>query len=346
MSEKSNIAWTDSTAGPWLICTEVSTGCGHCYSRELMLSRLQYLARKAFKSAGFTDWETRPVWGDTAPRILTRDFRGKMLAMNRKPWIENHTGKGFSEAELSPGFNPQWYHRRRSFPSLIDWLDDMPAGMIDQDGNKLDPIAVLAEFLDTLRQCDQMTHILCTKRPENWRKRVEAAAEHVEAFYDADSSDPLLLMWLNQWLDHEPPANIILLASVENQEQADKRIPQLLAIPAACRGLSLEPLLGPVDLCLGSYYEAQEVREERGRLDISWVIVGGESGPDARPCRVDWIRSIVAQGKAAGVETFVKQLGSTSCAGREDSYILRHKKGGDPAEWPSDLRVQQFPKGF
>ena len=321
-----------------------------------MLSRLQHLARKAFKSAGFTDWETRPVWGDTAPRILTRDFRGKMLAMNRKPWIENHTGKGFSEAELSPGFNPQWYHRRRSFPSLIDWLDDMPAGMIDQDGNKLDPIAVLAEFLDTLRQCDQMTHILCTKRPENWRKRVEAAAEHVEAFYDADSSDPLLLMWLNQWLDHEPPANIILLASVENQEQADKRIPQLLAIPAACRGLSLEPLLGAVDLEKYIMPTVQDVQaiyagEQPSWPRINWIIIGGESGPNARPCEIGWIRSLVKQGLAAGTSVFCKQLGAAPIEpDAEHDWRpvpgITNKKGGDPAEWPADLRVQQFPKGF
>jgi protein gp37 len=146
-------------------------------------------------------------------------------------------------------------------------------------------------------------------------------------------------------LEGKAPPNIILLTSVENQEQADKRIPELLKIPAACRGLSLEPLLGPVELKL------PRIQELRGILNgtapsIDWLIIGGESGPNARPCNVDWIRSLVAQGKAAARATFVKQVGSNSQMGREDAQIIRDKKGGAPDEWPADLRVQEWPKGF
>ncbi len=333
-----------------------------------MLSRLARIARKAFKAAGFTDWETRPVWGDTAPRILTRDFRGKMLAMNRKPWICNGCGNAQKENVECEQCGLEYFHRRRSFPSLIDWLDDMPAGIIDQDGNKLDPIAVLAEFLDTLRQCDQMTHILCTKRPQNFRGRLNDVCRHLEDHPPA-GSDSRLWGWILNWVTGEHiPKNIIVLASVENQEQADKRIPQLLKIPSACRGLSLEPLLGEVviaDRFLGLGSDSPDAKSNPPSPKIGWLIIGGESGPQARPCNVDWIRSLVKQGHAAGVATFVKQLGPTPKVGMEYSeringywefgdqsqvqrgepgiYQIFDKKGGNPAEWPADLRVQQWP---
>lgn len=93
---------------------------------------------------------------------------------------------------------------------------------------------------------------------------------------------------------------------------------------------------------------------------IDWVIVGGESGHDARPCRVEWIRDVVRQCVAAGVAVFVKQLGSNPAGddrpppavdpetGWQTLHVMqmltiRDPKGGDPAEWPEDLRVRQFP---
>jgi protein gp37 len=90
------------------------------------------------------------------------------------------------------------------------------------------------------------------------------------------------------------------------------------------------------------------------------VIVGGESGPGARPCDVAWIRSIVEQCRAAGVPAFCKQLGADPCEaipGKEETravnapfmgggwshLTLRDRKGGDLDEWPEDLRVREFP---
>lgn len=120
--------------------------------------------------------------------------------------------------------------------------------------------------------------------------------------------------------------NVWLGTSVEDQAAADERIPHLLATPAAVRFLSCEPLLGPVDLDM-------VVTEGTGCLD--WVIVGGESGRKARPCDVSWVRSLVGQCRAADVPVFVKQLGA--------AHRLYDAKGGDPAEWPEDLRVRQWP---
>lgn len=79
---------------------------------------------------------------------------------------------------------------------------------------------------------------------------------------------------------------------------------------------------------------------------IDWVIVGGESGPGARPCDVEWIRSIVAQCKDAGTKVFVKQLGTSFAIQQRDWCTARRhdRKGGDITEWPEDLRVREFPE--
>ena len=91
------------------------------------------------------------------------------------------------------------------------------------------------------------------------------------------------------------PANVWMGVSVEHQDYV-WRIDHLRTVPAAVRFLSCEPLLGPLDLDL------------RG---IDWAIVGGESGPGARPMDLDWARSIRDQCQAAGVAFFLKQLGGT-----------------------------------
>jgi len=137
----------------------------------------------------------------------------------------------------------------------------------------------------------------------------------------------------------EPGSNVWCGVSVENQEQAAARIPLLVETPAAVRFLSVEPMLEPIQLHL------------LADSAIHWVIVGGESGPNARPCNVSWIRDIVKQCKYAGVPVFVKQLGA-SCYSthREDQQSkpilvdLHDFKGGDISEWPEDLRIREFPR--
>lgn len=168
------------------------------------------------------------------------------------------------------------------------------------------------------------------------------------------------------------PAHIWSGTSVENQKAAEDRIPHLKRVSTrGVRFLSCEPLLGPLDLrqLLGPV-DYQTAPWGDGR--IHWVIVGGESGRGARPCDVAWIRSIVQQSAAAGVACFVKQLGAVPAIDSAEwarvadytdrrtadvvtVYVppksearvlmpLRDKKGGDPTEWPDDLRVRQFPE--
>jgi protein gp37 len=130
----------------------------------------------------------------------------------------------------------------------------------------------------------------------------------------------------------KPLSNVWLGVSCEDQQRADERIPWLLKTPAAVRFVSAEPLLETVELDLSG---------------VHWVIVGGESGHRARPCNAAWIRDIILQCRSAGVACFVKQLGSEPRPSHAPSDVavrfLKDKKGGDPAEWPADLRVREFP---
>jgi protein gp37 len=126
------------------------------------------------------------------------------------------------------------------------------------------------------------------------------------------------------------------------EDQANKkRIDVLREIPAAHRFISLEPLL-----------------EDIGVLDlrgISQVIIGGESGHNARPFDIAWVRSVVRQCRDAHVACFVKQMGSRAVEGLrrygaaaysfDRSVALKSSHGSDPSEWPEDLRVREFPDG-
>ncbi len=137
---------------------------------------------------------------------------------------------------------------------------------------------------------------------------------------------------IGKMLDIRRP-NVHLGVSVSDQETADKAIAELLNVRLLTNVgfVSAEPLLGPIT-CPPGYL---------------WWIVGGESGPKARACNVKWIQSIVSQCRDAAVPCFVKQLGAKPMVlvhphGPCD-LDLKHPKGGDPSEWPEELRVQEFP---
>ena len=372
MSEQTKIQWCDSTLNFWEGCTKVSPGCTNCYAEE----------RDGRFHGG-------AHWGPSGIRRKSKSAVKDALAFNCKPWICDDCGFAAAEEgqehDMKNGsrcwHNPESWHRRRIFSlSLGDWLEGPPVKVIKGVPYGGVPVEWRAEMLDTIRRCDRVEWILCTKRIGDWWARITEVIEHVEGGKIEDIGDRFpeteLGDWLNEWTGGNAPKNVTLVTSIENQEQADKRIPALLRIPAARRGLSLEPLLGPVNVNrVGILQNRIHVLDGIGGPDIDWLIIGGESGPKARPCNVDWIRSLVRQGNAAGVPVFVKQLGAKpvyTAAGispnGDDAVIhsmwndsrffipwnsshngapkVHDRKGADPAEWPEDLRVQEWPEGM
>lgn len=175
--------------------------------------------------------------------------------------------------------------RRRVFFSLGDPFEDREE--LTAPLSRLWNLALYSNWLDFL---------LLTKRPENVVKRLKDVWAYQKAHLLRDGC-------LSDWIEGvRPPRNIWLGVSAENQEYADRRIPILLDIPAAVRFVSGEPLLGPIDFRKVPGFN-------RVGLDLSkwWIIVGGESGPNRRPCEVEWIADIARQCRSAGVPVFVKQ---------------------------------------
>ena len=125
------------------------------------------------------------------------------------------------------------------------------------------------------------------------------------------------------------PDNLVAMTTVTSSKTL-ARVNQLLAVPARLRGLSIEPLWEDVKIPLKG---------------ISWVIVGGQSGPGSQPFDLAWARSIRDQCKKAGVAFFLKQLGKyTICDGKP--LTLKCPHGADWSEWPTDLRVRECPAAF
>lgn len=137
--------------------------------------------------------------------------------------------------------------------------------------------------------------------------------------------------WGNDW-----PAHVWIGTSVENQRYAELRIPILAAVPAKVRFLSCEPLLGDIDL--GEHKTA-----------IDWLIIGGESGgAKVRETELTWAEGLIHQARDSGIAPFVKQLGSAWArdwqVGGRSVYAAGDRKGGNPSNWPTDLRIREFPE--
>ena len=326
MGENTKIEWTEATWNPVTGCTKISPGCKNCYA-ERMTKRLKALGQAKY-GAGF----------------------GKVVC---------HPGT--LDAPL------KWKKPRMVFVNSISDLfhRDVPFDFID---------SVFAVMACSPRHTFQVL----TKRPERMREYLaserknnpgQSARQHSinMAAGELQLDRPFIGdRYLDSGVCDWPPPNVWLGTTAETQEYADKRIPELLKCPAALRFVSLEPLLGPIDLrcALGWEYTDEETGHRLAVPAVDWVIVGGESGPQARPCQLEWILDIVQQCKAAGVPCFVKQLGAQSYLasvpsihdgwGRWAADVelkngrwrpqFKHPKGGDPAEWPEELRVQQFPE--
>jgi protein gp37 len=237
--------------------------------------------------------------------------------------LTDHGPKWTGKVRLVPevlGQPLRWRKPRRIFVnSMADLFhEEVPDEFIDR-------VSAVAAF------CKQHTFLVLTKRSGRMRSHLAALGKSFTRL-NAARPEGYALEWRGIPLVTWPLPNLWVGVTAENQARLDERLPDLLATPAACRFVSLEPLLGPVDLedyltpidpCPGW---------PLGRPALDLAIVGGESGPGARPCRVEWVRSIVEQCRAARVPVFVKQI---QIDGRTSKNL---------DEWPPDLRVREFPR--
>lgn len=190
------------------------------------------------------------------------------------------------------------------------------------------PFEFIDKVFDVMLSCPQHTFQLLTKRPER-------ALE----YYDGVVSDSNI-MGEPAMIDHIDAKHIWLGVTAENQEMWDKRKKAFLSIPAAIRFVSQEPCLSEIK------YTRQDLRE------LHWLIVGAESGPGMRYMRREWAESTLHRGRLMRVPVFVKQIhlpGCRKCGLEPCTHLNGHKPkifvSKDMAEWPEELRVQEYPKG-
>ncbi|WP_373379886.1 phage Gp37/Gp68 family protein [Cupriavidus nantongensis] len=230
-------------------------------------------------------------WGPGAPRRRTS------AANWRKPlaWNSNHDA-----------FFAEHGRRQRVFcASLADVFDNAVSVQWRYD--------LLRLIMDT----PNLDWLLLTKRIGNAAGMLEQAMR-------------ALTIQREGWADNYLP-NVWIGATIVNQAEADRDIPKLLAVPARVRFLSMEPLLGPVEFSnVSRRSDAVRVMGQRALGGIDWVIVGGESGPGARPMHPDWARSLRDQCAAAGVPFLFKQHGEWAPgagdfgAGRFETAAVAH----------------------
>ncbi|SEB77771.1 DUF5131 family protein [Rhodobacter sp. 24-YEA-8] len=286
MADRTSIEWTDATWNVLRGCSRVSQGCVNCYA-EVMAAR--------FSKPG--------QWGHG---------RAEMVQCQDGSVDHRWTGKvAFVEDALDLPL--RWKKPRRIFVNSTSDLfhESVPDDWIDR------VFAVMA-------LCPRHTFQVLTKRPEraqayltnpNLQRDIEAAA----GAWLGEDAECFVANWINGWSRPQeassdsnpangtvrrwPLPNVWIGTSVEDQKTADERIPKLLAAPAAVRFVSAEPLLGPVKIF------NNDIGPDPDGLLLDWVIVGGESGPGARPMHPDWARDLRDQCVSAGTPFFFKQWG-------------------------------------
>lgn len=307
MADKTKIEWTDATWNPITGCSIVSPGCTNCYAMRLAGTRLKHHPTREGLT---TETKAGPVWNGEVKfnrRALLQPLewkRGRMI------FVCAH-GDLFAE----------------NVPE--DWIDQVFAIMA---------LAQHHTFQVLTKRSERMQTYLASSELQD---RIADAAFSIDPEAGSILSADIQIAGDKLF----PLPNIWLGVSVEDQKRASERIMPLLTTPAAKRFVSAEPLLGPVNLVDIDWgdgsLDALKVKTWKREIDcwrdteptwehsfldwynladmpddedimhpvLDWVVVGGESGPDARPMHPDWARSLRDQCAAAGVPFFFKQWG-------------------------------------
>lgn len=336
MADRSNVGWTDASWPITTGCEPNSEGCDGCYAAELTSGRLAHLPK----------------------------YAGLAVA-----------GKFTGEVRLHPHLLDQPLHWRKPRRIFVCSMSDLFHADVPDD--------FIARAFAVMAVTPHHTYQVLTKRHARLRALLSSPAfvatvlQFLSPGRNADLGDRSIaegqaaarIAGGRLW----PLPNVHIGVSVENQKWADIRIPSLVDTPAAVRWLSIEPMLGPVDLtpwmpagtcrwqcgacrrfyagpllrsCPGcgrdGYWSGSHAGNGHpGGQPLGWVVVGGESRQPHHPPRrmdPDWPRTILATAAAASTPVFVKQAGTVLA----DEWGIRGT-GHRPEEWPAEFRVQQYP---
>ncbi len=349
--QKTKIEWCDYSVNPLKyevagqpkpinLCVPVSTGCKNCYAAGIVnrFNGIKY-GNEAMKGA-------KPV-------LIEKEIQAMLNFQPKPPYKNGRDRAAVFPCDMTDLFGP-WVPdelKDRLFAVFairhdVDWmvLTKHPERMAEyccRFSNNSTHFSFLGCW------CSEMANVVCDM---GWREYDDKCGP------DNDPTDNVYdELCLSFSTDGSLP-NVWLGTSCEDQQRADERIPHLLRCPAAVRFVSAEPLL--------EWLYLEDWLDIGG---IGWVVVGGESGPGARLCDIEWIRSLVMQCKAAGVECFMKQGGSKIRISFKEwchvtdggiyggNFVLDAPysengiwkpdtaKGGNLEELPEDVRVRELP---
>ena len=307
MGDKTGINWTDATWNPVVGCTIVSDGCSYCYAMP-QAARLEAMGVEKYAGLTRRTADGRPVWSGAvrlAEEALDQPLR--------------------------------WQRPRKIFVnSMSDLFHD---GLADEQIDQVFAVMALARrhtFQVLTKRSERMRCYLSD--PERVWKIFQAVRKHIDNEFMENSrlaEDELPWPW--------PLPNVWVGVTVENQQAAELRVPDLLKTPAAVRWVSAEPLVGALNLrkWLGPQNEGQwlnvvECGHSANRYGINWIVVGGESGREARAMHPEWARQIQQQCAASGVPFWFKQWGEYGNPGPA-TMLNVHEKGlvlcADGSRW-------------
>lgn len=338
---ETKIQWADKVWNPIAGCSIHSPGCAGCYAMP-MAARLEAMSIAYEAEHG----------GDPGP---LEHYRGLTKPTKAGPvW----TGK-IAVAPDSIFLAPlKW---RKPVRIFVNSMSDLFHEAV--------PDAVIDQIFRTMSAASHHTFLVLTKRAERMRAYLSDPTLHGRVRFESRPPWPLPNVWLG--------------VSVEDQRRFNERVACLIDTPAALRWISAEPMIGPIDMTKlpmfsvidpesVSFFDSLRAEPKtysfrRGAptfKPLDFVVAGGESGRGARPLYLSWIRGLREQCVSAGVPIFIKQLGKSCVMDRTDAATpvalgagwdslspgselgivrFRDSHGGDPAEWPRDMRVREFP---
>jgi protein gp37 len=346
MGANTKIEWADDSVSFWWGCTHRGPGCLNCYAESF--------AKRVGKS-----------WGPSAPRYIVGSAEMTLRKLNAKANKEGRPRIVFINSmsdffEEHDGPVADWRGNALYWGENDDMVRESAGNSYPYQYRPVTLYCLQAKAFKLFDELRDLRFLLLTKRPENI-PRMWPRVGKCDQWLNKPGGIGRFVHFKNVWLG----------TSIANQPDADRNVKSL----SKCRDLSpvlflsAEPLIGPIDLARAGLEIALNGLDDPVTTNIDWVIAGGESGPNARDCNTEWIRSLAHQCQAAGVAFFNKQLGAkpythsvrdiaemvypngvpkgvqvSGSYEHLETLTFKDKKGGDWNEWPSDLRVRQFPE--